>query len=117
MTFFPLYLNWFLNHRTDSSLEHADRLAAAREAIEANDAGTLQTCILSVDMETLSQEGRPLLELASEYGRTGCLKVLLEGGCDPNCRVSNNCDNDVVNDTSKDGSSPLHIAAKYGHLG
>ena len=117
VTLFPLYLNWFLDHHADSSLENADRLAAAREAIEANDAGTLQKCILSVDMETLSQEGTPLLELASEYGRTGCVKVLLEGGCDPNCRVSNSGGDNAMNDTSKDGSSPLHVAAKYGHLG
>ena len=90
-------------------------MSGAREAIEANDAGTLRKCILSVDMDTLSNEGTPLLELASEYGRSGCVRVLLEGGCDPNCRISSSC-GDIASASGEDGQSPLHLAAKYGHL-
>lgn len=99
----------------DSSLNHSrDMLAKARDAIEASDAGLLQMCVYSIDTETLCNEGEFLLELASGCGHSGCVKVLLECGCDPNWR----CDGATAAERA-DGRrlSPLHIAAKNGHHG
>ena len=76
-------------------------MATAKEAIEADNPGMLHTCLASTD---LHNEGRALLELAGGYGQSGCVKVLLDGGCNPN-----------LESTREDGLSPLHLAAKYGH--
>ena len=113
---------------TDASLECRDKLAQAKEAIESDNAGRLRKCISSLDMGTLAnegveleggeeegadleeegegaeEEGMSLLELASECGRSACVKVLLDAGFDPNRKSS-----------QKDGMSALHLAAKCGH--
>ena len=87
-------------------------LDKAREAVEANDAGLLRMCFFSVDTETLRDEGELLLELASGCGHSGCVKVLLECGCDPNQKS--------YAATPTDGGdgrrlSPTHVAAKHGY--
>ena len=104
---------------TDSSLERRDRLAQAKEAIESDSAGLLRKCISSLDVEALANEGvelegvdeeeeegegMSLLELASECGRSACVKVLLDAGFSPNRKSSR-----------RDGMSALHLAAKNGH--
>ena len=88
-------------------------LDRAREAIEANDAELLQMCLFSVDTETLHNEGELLLELASGCGHSGCVKVLLECGCDPNQKS----DGATPTDGGGDGCrlSPIHVAAKHGY--
>ena len=101
----------------DSSLERRDRLAQAKEAIESDNAGLLRKCISSLDVEALAnegveleeeeeggEEGMSLLELASECGRSACVKVLLDAGFCPNRKSSR-----------KEGLSALHLAAKNGH--
>ena len=101
-----------LSH-TDSSLERRDRLAQAKEAIESDNAGLLRKCISSLDVDALTnegveleeeEEGMSLLELASECGRSACVKVLLDAGFCPNRKSSR-----------KEGMSAFHLAAKNGH--
>lgn len=50
-------------------------------------------------------KGTSLLELASECGRSACVKVLLDAGLSPNWKSSRR----------RDGMSALHLAAKNGH--
>ena len=108
---FSLYFTNLLHTHPDSSLEHRDGLTQAKEAIESDNTGLLQRYILSLDDLTNEgveleeeEEGKSLLELASECGRSGCVKVLLDAGFDPNQKSS-----------GKDGLSALHLAAKNGH--
>jgi hypothetical protein len=114
-----------LSH-ADSRLELREGLAQAKEAIESDDAGRLRKCISSLDVDVLTNEGVELdgegaeleeeeggggrkgmsllLELASECGRSACVKVLLDAGFSPNRKTSR-----------RDGMSALHLAAKNGH--
>ena len=120
MSFHKLVL---LSH-TDTSLERRDRLAQAKEAIESDNVGLLRTCISSLDVDGLANEGvelegegveeeeeegeegmsTSLLELAAECGRSACVKVILDAGFSPNRKSSR-----------RDGMSALHLAAKNGH--
>ena len=102
---------------TDSSLEQKEGLARAKEAIESDNSGLLRKCISLLDVDALANEGveleeegegkgTSLLELASECGRSECVKVLLDAGLGPNRKTS---------PRRRDGMSALHLAAKNGH--
>ena len=52
-------------------------------------------------------ERKSLLELASECGRSGCVKVLLEAGLSPDRHLN----------SRKDNLSGLQLATKNGHNG
>ena len=112
----------------DSSLEQKEGLARAKEAIESDNSGLLRKCISLLDVDALANEGvelegeraeleeegegggggkgTSLLELASECGRSECVKVLLDAGLSPNRKTSWR---------RRDGMSALHLAAKNGH--
>ena len=57
-----------------------------------------------VEFEGEEEKGMSLLELASDCGRSACVKVLLDARFSPNWKSSR-----------KDGLSALHLAAKNGH--
>ena len=108
----------------DSSLEQKEGLARAKEAIESDNSGLLRKCISLLDVDALANEGMELeregaeleeegggkgmslLELASECGRSECVKVLLDAGLSPNRKTSRR---------RRDRLSALHLAAKNGH--
>ena len=80
-------------------------LTKAMEAVKVNDSRELEQCVVSLGKELLEgADGQKLLELACEQGHTGCVRVLLHGGCSPS-----------VN-SREDGMAPTHLAARNGHL-
>jgi len=80
-------------------------LTKAEEAVKVVDPQELEQCIATLREGTLQgADGQKLLELACEHGHTGCVRVLLNAGCNP--RAS----------SREDGMVPLHLAAKNGHL-
>lgn len=80
-------------------------LTKAEEAVKVGDPQELEQCIATLREGTLQgADGQKLLELACEHGHTGCVRVLLNAGCNP--RAS----------SREDGMVPLHLAAKNGHL-
>lgn len=130
LSFFPILYKTnthaHIHYHADTSLNpQTDRLTLARDAVETNNAGLLQSCILSFDRDTLTNNvGTSLLELASECGHSSCVKVLLDFGCDPNGRGSMTTRATPTTSTTTpptnkgvhgDGLSPLHLAANNGH--
>ena len=75
----------------------------ANEGVEL-EGGEEEGADLEEEGEGVEEEGMSLLELASECGRSACVKGLLDTGFDPNRKSSR-----------KDGMSALHLAAKCGH--
>lgn len=69
--------------------------------MKGNDPQKLQDCIASLQLD--GDEGKSLLELASEQGYTGCVRVLLNSGCG-------------LSINRKDGKTPLHLVAENDHL-
>ena len=80
-------------------------LTKAMEAVKVNDSRELEQCVVSLGKELLEgADGQKLLELACEQGHTGCVRVLLHGGCSPSPS------------SREDGMAPTHLAARNGHL-
>lgn len=80
-------------------------LTKAMEAVKVNDSQELEQCVVSLRKELLEgADGQKLLELACEQGHTGCVRVLLHGGCSPSAS------------SREDGMAPTHLAARNGHL-
>ena len=89
----------YMHTHTDSTAQPS--VADALEAVKANDPQKLQDCITSLQLDNV--EGKSLLELASEHGYTGCVRVLLKGGCG-------------LSSSQTDGKTPVHLVAENGHL-
>ena len=80
-------------------------LTKAMEVVKVNDSRELEQCVVSLGKEVLEgADGQGLLELACEQGHTGCVRVLLHGGCNPSAS------------SREDGMAPTHLAARNGHL-
>lgn len=79
-------------------------LSQAHQFIQTDSPQQLKDHFLVVgEAALLSNEGAELLGQACLFGSGGCVRVLLESGCNPNSSYRD------------DGMTYLHVAAQNGH--